>query len=143
MPASIATAHALLDHLLRGEAYATPGRVYLSLHTADPAGTGLNEVSTDDWPSYSRRDPADGGPVSGGFDAPDGKATVNTNTISFPPMNGTEQVTITHFGIWDAETNGNFLIAGQLTLDAVPSPRTLFPSDEMLARPGTFTVEID
>lgn len=143
MPASIATAHGLLSLLLRGEAFASPGRVYFSLHIGPPGGVGANEVTAGAWPNYSRRDPADGGTVADAFEEPDGKATVNALTITWPPMNGTESVEITHFAVWDAETNGNMLLSGQLTLDGNPSPRTLFPTDELIARPGTFTVEID
>lgn len=95
---------ALINAVLRNTSYTSPATVYLSLHTADPtdAGTGA-EISGD---GYSRQACA--------FSAPSGGATSNSAEETFTASGG-DWGTITHFGIWDASTNGNLLFHGALT----------------------------
>lgn len=92
--------NALLDHVLRNVAYTSPTNVYVSLHTADPGLTGANEVTGG---SYARQACA--------FDAAASKATQNAAAESFTAM---PAATVTHVGIWDASTDGNFLWGGAL-----------------------------
>lgn len=97
--------NALLDHVLRNTAYTSPTTVYLSLHTADPGLTGANEVVGG---SYARQACA--------FDAAASKATQNAAAESFTAM---PAVTVTHVGIWDAVSAGNFLWGGALAASKV------------------------
>lgn len=105
MPLSTFLANELLDHVLRNSAYTPPANVFLSLHTADPGLTGASEVSGG---SYARSSTA--------FDVAASKATQNTAAESFTGM---PAVTVTHCGIWDASTAGNFLIGGALAASKV------------------------
>lgn len=66
-----------------------------SLHTADPAGTGANEV-TGGTPAYARQ------PVTWSAGAIDGTATSGILTFNVPPS-----TTIEYVGLWDA--SGNYL----------------------------------
>lgn len=81
---------------------------YLSLHTADPGLTGTSEVTGG---SYARQEIATGN-ASGG-------TLANTDVIAF---DGMPAVTVTHVGVWDALTTGNFLygknVAAQKTYGA-------------------------
>lgn len=137
MPASTYSGNKILDLLFRGVAFAAPARVWVSLHTADPGLTGASEVGTGDWPAYARQDPAGGGAVASGFAAPAGKATENANLMLYPINNGAGTVTITHFGIWDAATGGNCLLAGALT-----AAKQIFPTDECVIRPGELDLTV-
>ena len=73
---------------------------YISLHTADPAGSGANEVSGG---SYARQ-------ARGTFSqtGTDPRSASNDAIIDFPVATA-PWGTITHFGIWDAVSGGNFL----------------------------------
>lgn len=100
MPISTYLGNAFLDHVLRNTAYTSPTTVYLSLHDADPGLTGADEITGG---SYARQACA--------FDAASSKATQNAAAESFTGM---PAVTVTHVGIWDASTAGNFLWGGAL-----------------------------
>lgn len=94
MPLSAFLANALLDHYLGGRPYAQPSP-HVSLHTADPGLTGANEVSGG---SYARQKPT--------FAAPANKAKALSADVLFTGM---PAVTVTHVGMWDAASSGNFL----------------------------------
>lgn len=87
-----------------GNAAATDPRkanVYVSLHTGDPGETGASEVSGGD---YVRKLVAwDAAANPGGTKANDGAITWAAITWSG---------TVTHLGLWDASTAGNFLWGG-------------------------------
>lgn len=74
---------------------------YVSLHTADPGLTGANEVSGG---SYVRK--------SASFEAAASKASQTDALIEFANM---PSCTVTHIGLWDAASNGNFLWGGTNT----------------------------
>ena len=97
--------HALLNHTFRSVAYTRPGTsLYTSLHTADPGLTGASEVSGN---AYARVNVT-------AWDAPSNGATANTSNITYPAPTPSDWGTITHKGIWDASTGGNFLISANL-----------------------------
>jgi hypothetical protein len=100
-------ANKIIDHMLRNQAFTPPAAVYLSLHTGDPGSTGASEVTGG---SYARQAVA--------LDAANAKATANTDIEDFAGM---PAVTVTHIGLWDASTNGNFLIGGALTASRSPA----------------------
>jgi hypothetical protein len=137
MPVSTYSGNLLLDLLLRGQAPTVPVSVWLSLHTADPGNTGDNEVDTAAWPSYARQEPAQGGAIGTGFTAAANKHSENENEILFPGQDGAGDVTVTHFGLWDAETNGNLLFYGALN-----AARQLFPTDEIVVKATELDVQV-
>lgn len=92
----------LLDALLNNGSFASGATVYVSLHTADPGEDGATEASGG---SYARQ-------ASGGFAAAAAGTTDNDAIIDFTSM---PAATITHVGIWDAVSAGNFLIGGALS----------------------------
>ncbi len=101
MPFTIATAHKIIDKILRNTDFTQPTTVYVSLHTADPGETGANEVTGG---SYARQAVT--------FSAPASKATSNSAAIEFTNM---PACTVTHVGLWDAASGGNFWWGGALT----------------------------
>jgi len=84
--------HAMLDTL--------DGK-YISLHTGDPSTTGANEVTGG---SYARQLEALAA-ASGGS---------KTNSGAAIDFTGMPTATVTHFGVWDASSGGNFLWGGAL-----------------------------
>lgn len=93
------------------------GATYMSLHTADPADTGVNEI-TGGTPVYARK-PITWGAASGG-----GAVSI-TNSPVFDIPSG---ITPTHFGLWTAATGGTYRGGGPL---AAP---------ETFTAQGTYTV---
>jgi hypothetical protein len=98
-------------HLMRSGTWAKSTTRYVSLHTADPGDTGGSEVSGG---SYARvqRDAADANWSAG--TATDG-TTDNVATITFPSPTANWGI-VTHVGLWDASSGGNFLGGGPLVL---------------------------
>lgn len=75
---------------------------YVSLHTADPGLTGTSEVVGG---SYARQTVT--------WDAPTNGVTQNGGAaVTFTNM---PSATITHAGIWDSATAGNFIYGDALT----------------------------
>ncbi|YP_010115329.1 head protein [Sinorhizobium phage PBC5] len=137
MPMSTYAANAMLNLYLRGVAPAVPAGVYVSLHTADPGNTGANEVSTAAWPAYVREHASQGGAIATGFAAAANKASENLLEMLWLAQNGGAAVTVTHFGLWDASTGGNFLFAGPLTAN-----KTLNPTDECIIHSGDLDLTV-
>ena len=96
--------NALINATLRNTTYTSPSTVYAALFTTDPtdAGTGT-EVSGG---SYARQAITFGAPSNG--------ASTNSAAVEFPQATG-NWGTITHFGIYDANSSGNLLYHGALT----------------------------
>lgn len=102
----------------------TAGTVWVSLHTADPADTGANEVTGG---NYARIPVAAAGwtKTTGGT-----ASATNTNDIVFP-ASGTvtwsaSSPGVTHVGIWNAVSAGNFLFGGALTTPRVVASGDVF-----------------
>lgn len=107
----------ILDWIKGGAFPAALSNVYISIHTASPGtnGTG-NDVTATVTGSANRTQIA-----SSAFTAPanatgGGREITNTGVVSITgsAVNGSVQ-TISHFGVWDAQTAGNFLASGILT----------------------------
>lgn len=137
MAASIYAANKLLDLICRGAPWVPPSRVYVSLHTDDPGSTGAFEVSTADWPAYVRLDAAKGGAVGDGFAAADAKATTNALELVWPANDGADPVTVTHYALWDAATDGNCLQCGALT-----ASKMIGPTDEIVLHAGALAITV-
>lgn len=100
----------LRDHVFRTASFTKPGDIFVSLHTGDPGRTGANEVTGG---SYARiqRDPLDANWSA----TADGHAE-NLASITFPAPTANWGV-VTHAGIWDALSGGNFLARADVTPD--------------------------
>lgn len=130
MGASTYTIENFLNALLRGQAFVAPSALWISLHTADPGLTGANEVDTADWPSYVRRDSLQGDTKANAWSVPDGSGiSWNQKQLIYPIFDGGSDVTITHFAVYDAETNGNILASGALTTARTLSSSQVFVAD--------------
>lgn len=95
------TANKIIDKILNNTDFSQPTSLYVSLHTADPSGTGANEVTGG---SYARQ--------SVSFNSASSKATSNSADIDFAGM---PAVTVTHVAIWDASSGGTVWWEGSLT----------------------------
>lgn len=101
----------ILDHVLGGADYTRPATVYVSLHTSDPGETGTNETSGTDYARKSVTNNDTNWPAASAGNKSNGTA------ITFAtPGSGGWSSPVTHFGIWDASTNGNFLFGGALSV---------------------------
>jgi hypothetical protein len=138
MPASTYLGNALINDILRGVDFANPTTIYISLHTGDPGLNGANEVGTGAWPSYARKDAAGGGAIATGWAAAASKATANALDVDFGANDGAGTVTVTHFGVWDHPTAGNFLFG-----DALTASKAYAPTDEAVLHDGDLDVAID
>lgn len=101
-------ANRIIDIMVNGGAAPLLANTYVSLHTGDPGNTGANEAT---YTSYARVAVASG---TAGFAVAATKTTDNENAITFPENTGTLQA-VTHVGIWDAASTGNFIIGGALS----------------------------
>lgn len=88
---------------------------FVSLHTADPGATGLNEV-TGGAPAYARKAITWAAAASG-----------NADSSSAPVFDVPSATTITHVGFWSALTAGTFYGSADIT-------------DEVFAGQGTYTL---
>ncbi|HKX84567.1 MAG TPA: hypothetical protein VJL58_10145 [Pyrinomonadaceae bacterium] len=99
----------ILDHVLRNTAYTSPSAVYMALFTAAPSDAGGGtEVSGN---NYARTAITFGAAASG--------AITNSADVDFPTPSGSWGA-CTHFGIFDASTNGNLLYWGALAQTETP-----------------------
>ena len=140
--ASDYTEYNILAALLRGVAFPVPAGTYVALYTADPtdAGSGA-EVSTSNWPAYSRQDAAAGAAISTGWAAPsDGgggkRKCTNAKKLTFGKNLGVS-VAVTHFGITDAASGGNLLYHKALT-----ASKTVGVNDDLSFGIGSLVVDI-
>lgn len=103
MAKSTTHANQVLDHLTGNASWTAPASgLFISLHTASPGTTGANETSLG---SYAR--------VAGSFGAASSGSAANDAAITFATDGG--GAAITHFGVWDASTAGNFIRGGALS----------------------------
>ena len=100
MPLSAYLRDAVLNKVLRGQDFVVED-VYISLHTAYPGLTGLNEVSGGE---YVRSAATFTRPV-------DGRSKMDTG-IRYTQM---PNAVLTHIGIWTAQRGGMFLWGDALT----------------------------
>jgi hypothetical protein len=121
-------ANALLNWMLRNTDMAgAPNTIYHSLHTADPAGTGANEMATSNYARASATTGTAGSGSGSAFNAPTNGTTDNSAAITHPAPSGAWG-TYTHGGFWDASTAGNFLVAHNIDVDRPIAASDLAPS---------------
>jgi len=118
----------LLDHVFANNAYTSPTTVYVSLHTANPDEDGSGtEVSTSGT-AYVRQ--------SGSFTVSGNTATTDA-AIEYPTATA-GYGTVTHIGIWDAESSGNMLAYAALT-----SSKTIASGDVFRIPAGDIDITLD
>ncbi|HBW09462.1 MAG: hypothetical protein JL55_18925 [Pseudomonas sp. BICA1-14] len=124
--------NALFNATLRGGGY-TGGAVYVALFKTDPTDAGTGAELTD---SAYVRQRAHASVVSDGFTAASNGSGSNTRTLTFPAISDV-QVTVTHWGIFDASAAGNLLYHAPLQ-----NPKTLDPSDVLSFPVGSLSVTL-
>lgn len=122
----------LVSTTLRGGTY-TGGAVYVALFKTDPtdAGTGLELTDS----AYVRQR-AHTTVASDGFTVPANGSSSNSRNLVFPPI-AQVQVTITHWGIFDAQNGGNLLYQAPML-----NPKTLDPTDVLSFPIGSLIVTL-
>jgi|AntRauTorcE11898_2_1112593.scaffolds.fasta_scaffold103009_1 hypothetical protein len=107
----------ILDHTLRGQSLPTPATIYLALFTSDPTDASTGQELVDS--AYVRQDLAKGGSISSGWTSPatsgEGFAVSNAKVTQFPPIADGSK-TISHYGLYDAQTGGNLMYHGEFTV---------------------------
>ncbi len=114
----------LLDQVLTNAAAPAIATVYTSLHTADPGETGASEATGG---SYARQSTA--------FNVAAAGLSDNSANIVFTSM---PAATLTHVGLWDASSGGNFLWGGSLT-----ASKTTNSGDTFQINAGDLDVTLD
>ena len=91
--------------------------VYVSVHTADPGVTGSNNDVTSSIKGSGTRTSIASTSFSTVSSASGGGYQITNAIVSqiTTSAQNSSPTTVTHFGIWDAPTAGNFLASGELT----------------------------
>ena len=103
---------------VKGSTFPTAlANVYVSLHSADPGTAGTSGDVTNTITNSVNRTSISSSALStvagasgGGFEV------TNTGVVQLTTSaNNSSPISVTHFGVWDAASGGNFLASGQLT----------------------------
>ena len=121
--------NAAVDWAFGGSTPTRPSARWVSLHTGDPGDTGANEQNGTNDLGYARK--------SATFGAASGGVASNSSAPSWTSSDTGDWTQSTHFGVWDAETGGNFLGGGALT-----TARTLGPGDSATFAAASLTVTL-
>lgn len=108
---SATTANAILNALFRNTSWTQPAALYVKLHTGDPGAAGTSNAAG----NTTRQQATFGTNASGG-------SIANTVAVTWTSVSNTE--TYTHFSVWDASSNGNFIFSGALTANGVTAGDT-------------------
>lgn len=101
---------------------------YLALFVGDP--TDDNDTTKEVDAAWYGRKPA------GAWDSPTIGETENLGAVQYNPVSGA-QVTISHWGIYDALTSGNLLYSGAWAV-----PKTFNVDDFPLIAPGDIKIKL-
>lgn len=104
-------------------------KVYLSLHTGDPGDAGGSEVEAGGY-SYARKEV-----VLEDWTTPSDKTVETNKEVEWENL---PDVTVSHIGIWDQVSDGNFLWSGELA-----ESRSLTAGQHLRFKAGEITAEID
>lgn len=94
----------VLDHVLKVGAYSPPATIYLGLSTADPTDDGSGWANPT-YTGYAREAIT--------FAAAGSRAIAQTGVVTFDACSSGSSV-CTHWGLWDALTDGNLMAHGAL-----------------------------
>lgn len=126
MPLGTYGANKILDHVTGRQEWTIPA-VYVSIHSGAPGNNGANEHS---YSGYVRKQPATGWNA-----ASNGVPATNDGDITFDEMPA-GGITVSHIGIWDAETSGNFIFGFSIPTRNFPAgttPKILDEAIEIIA----------
>ncbi|WLR52473.1 hypothetical protein LC040_06105 [Bacillus tianshenii] len=117
--------NAMINAVLRGVQYTSPQKVYVGLFLSDP--TDKNNGTEVSAASYERQAITFEEPVDG--------ETSNNKDVLFP-VTTEDWGTITHIGLYDAQTAGNLLWRGQLEFskEIVLSSQFKIPRNYLIVR---------
>lgn len=132
MSASNYLENALLDHVFGGGDYTRPATLYVSLHTGDPGETGASEATGT---SYARVSVTNN---NTNFPSASGGAKSNGAIIQFATPGSGGWGTVTHVGIFDASTSGNFICGGALSVS-----KTINQGDDIEFAVGDLDLTLD
>lgn len=135
--ASNYTENNVINALLRGQTFEQATTIYVSLHTSNPGESGGNEVTTAAFPSYERLDAAKGGAIDTGWTSPNDGVCKNAKQLIYAVHDGAGDITVSHYGLYDAATGGNLLTYAPLN-----NPRTLSPGDVFVIDVEKLTVQV-
>jgi len=123
----------LINHVLRGVSFTSPGARYVALYTTDPtdANTGTEVAGG----NYARQSIAFSAPVTPGI-------TTNSAAVTFPVATA-DWGTITHFGILSALTGGNLWFAGRIETAGVADPKTVLIDNQVQFLTGQLEIDMD
>jgi len=133
----------LIDQIFRGQAYTFPSSVFIGLLTAAPSDTGGGtEVSGN---AYTR---VAVNTTLANFAGTQGTSTTtassgtsgttsNNTTLTFPTPSASWG-TVTHFGVYDANTSGNLLFFGALSIS-----KTINSGDTVTFPAAALSIQID
>lgn len=123
----------IINTYLRGQA------TWVGLAYSDPTDAALNEVTAGQFPAYARQAADGSGAVGSGWSDPGATAgqTQNTNKLTYPVFNGPDDLTVTHWIVYDAPTGGN-----AITHAPLDSARTLREGDRLIFDTNTLTVTV-
>ena len=110
--------------------------VYVSLHSGDPGTAGTNNNVQATVTGSANRTAITTSTFSTVGAAPGGGFQItNSNSVQMT-TNAAGSATVTHFGVWDALTGGNFLASGQLTssVDVVGGDTVQFNASALAIR---------
>jgi hypothetical protein len=118
---------AIINATLRGDNSDLPNGIvpHLSLLSTDPTDADAGTETT--WVGYNR--------MVLTFDAPVDGYTQNTSAVTFPPSDGTYNVT--HIGVYDSLTGGNLLYHTPLN-----NTKTLYSTDTITFNAGSVQITV-
>lgn len=130
--------HAVLDQIFGATTYTPSGTLYVALSTGtyvESAGTGFAEPGS----GYARAAVTNNKSnwTSAAQSSTSGSVN-NLNTISFAQATGGNWGTVTHFGIYDALTGGNLLVANALSVS-----KTISQNDTASFASGSLVIRLD
>ena len=117
----------IVDHTLGTASYTAPTAVYLALFTAAPSDAGGGTECS--YSGYARQEIA--------FDASSGGVAANTAEETFPAVAGAD-ITVTHFGLFDAASGGNLLYHS-----AFDTSKSYSATDVISVAAGALSVTLD
>lgn len=126
-------AQAVINHFFRNTTQSSPATLYLALFVADPTDVTTTALANEVSAAWYARQVVQ-------FEAPDNATdvtTANTAQIAFSAVTSAA-VAITHWGVFDALTNGNLLGSGALT-----TSKTLNVDDVFVVSGGDLVLTFD
>lgn len=108
----------IIKHIFRTGSFTKPTNLAVGLFTAAPSDSGGGTEVTGN--GYARAN-TNTDPLDANWAAPaaGNGVTSNVGTVTFPTPTGAGWGTVTHFGIFDADSAGNLLFHGALTASKV------------------------